>query len=110
MILNHGDDSDSPVPVVFMFVTGMPVVVNQNTHQELRLVNGASCTAAEMVVEGVTAHRVSAALMIHFGPPAGIILESETTRDLHFVGMLAGTILVNEHKNPVPTNAAMAAQ
>jgi len=32
MVLNHGDDSSIPVPAVFMFVPGMPVVVNQNTH------------------------------------------------------------------------------
>ncbi|KAK4067354.1 hypothetical protein Purlil1_13889 [Purpureocillium lilacinum] len=32
--------------------------------------------------------------MIHFGPPAGIVLESETTKDFHFVGMPPGTILL----------------
>ncbi|KAM4055547.1 AAA domain-containing protein [Hirsutella rhossiliensis] len=39
-------------------------------------------------------HRVSAELTVHFGPPAGIVLASETTRDLHFVGMPSGTILL----------------
>ncbi|RSL77772.1 hypothetical protein CDV31_017308 [Fusarium ambrosium] len=40
MILkNQGDDSAIAVPAVFM---GMPVVVNHNTHQGLKLVNGAS--------------------------------------------------------------------
>ncbi|XP_044714556.1 PIF1-like helicase domain-containing protein [Hirsutella rhossiliensis] len=33
MILNQGDDSAIPVPAVFMFVAGMPIVVNHNTHQ-----------------------------------------------------------------------------
>ncbi|KAH7109797.1 hypothetical protein EDB81DRAFT_895051 [Dactylonectria macrodidyma] len=33
MILNHSDDSAIPVPAVFMFVPGMPVVVNNITHQ-----------------------------------------------------------------------------
>ncbi|CAI6094612.1 unnamed protein product [Clonostachys chloroleuca] len=28
MILNHGDDSAIPVPAVFLFLPGMPVVVN----------------------------------------------------------------------------------
>ncbi|XP_044714537.1 Arrestin-lik [Hirsutella rhossiliensis] len=32
MVLNQGDDSAIPVPAVFMFVAGMPVVVNHNTH------------------------------------------------------------------------------
>ncbi|XP_044717300.1 ATP-dependent DNA helicase PIF1 [Hirsutella rhossiliensis] len=31
MMLNQGDDSAIPVPAVFMFVPGMPVVVNHNT-------------------------------------------------------------------------------
>lgn len=31
MMLNQGDDSAIPVPAVFMFVPGMPVVVNRNT-------------------------------------------------------------------------------
>ncbi|KAK4062506.1 hypothetical protein Purlil1_14214 [Purpureocillium lilacinum] len=33
-------------------------------------------------------------MTIHFGPPAGVILTSETTRDLHFVGMPPGTVLL----------------
>lgn len=32
MMLNQGDDSAISVPAVFMFVPGMPVVVNHNTH------------------------------------------------------------------------------
>ncbi|XP_044714558.1 PIF1 protein [Hirsutella rhossiliensis] len=51
MMLNQGDDSAIPVPAVFMFVPGMPVVVNRNTHQGLKLVNGASYTAAEVIVD-----------------------------------------------------------
>ncbi|XP_044717275.1 PIF1-like helicase domain-containing protein [Hirsutella rhossiliensis] len=95
MMLNQGDDSATPVPGVFMFVAGMPVVVNHNTHQGLKLVNGASYTAAEVIVDKVhPAHRISADMAIHFGPPAAIILGSETTKDFHFVGMPPGTILL----------------
>jgi hypothetical protein len=32
MISGLGDDSSIPVPAFFMFVPGMPVVVNRNTH------------------------------------------------------------------------------
>ncbi|XP_044714548.1 PIF1-like helicase domain-containing protein [Hirsutella rhossiliensis] len=49
MILNQGDDSAIPVPAVFMFVAGMPIVVNHNTHQGLKLVNGASYSAVEVI-------------------------------------------------------------
>ncbi|KJZ69394.1 hypothetical protein HIM_11210 [Hirsutella minnesotensis 3608] len=95
MTLNQGDDSAIPVPAIFMFVPGMPVVVNHNTHQGLKLVNGASYTALEVVIDkSYPGHRVSADMAVHFGPPAGIMLESETTRRLHFVGMPPGTILL----------------
>ena len=95
MILNHGDDSAIPVPAVFMFVPGMPVVVNQNTHQGLKLVNGASYTALDVILDKAhPGHRISANTILHFGPPAGILLAGETTKDFHFVGMPAGTILL----------------
>jgi len=95
MILSHGDDSAIPVPAIFMFVPGMPVVVNQNTHQGLKLANGASYTALDVVLDKAHAgHRINADTVLHFGPPAGIMLASETTRDFHFVGMPPGTILL----------------
>ncbi|KAM4066448.1 PIF1-like helicase [Hirsutella rhossiliensis] len=72
MILNQGDDSAIPVPAVFMFVAGMPIVVNHNTHQGLKLVNGASYSAVEVIVDkAYPGHRISADMTIHFGPPAG---------------------------------------
>lgn len=95
MVLNYGDDSSIPVPAVFMFVPGMPIVVNQNTHQGLKLVNGASYTALDVVLDkAYPGHRVSSDTILHFGPPAGIILVSETTKDYHFVGMPPGTVLL----------------
>ncbi|KAK0718686.1 hypothetical protein B0T26DRAFT_713935, partial [Lasiosphaeria miniovina] len=69
-----------------MFVPGMPVVVNQNTHQGLKLVNGASYTALNVILDKAhPGHRVNADTIIHFSPPAGILLTSDTTKDLHFV-------------------------
>ncbi|EJT68997.1 hypothetical protein GGTG_13394 [Gaeumannomyces tritici R3-111a-1] len=85
MIMSHGDDSAIPVTAVFMFVPGMPVVVNQNTHQGFKLVNGASYTAVDVVPDRAhRGHRVNADTFLHFGPPAGILLASETTRDFRF--------------------------
>lgn len=95
MMLNQGDDSAIPVPGVFMFVPGMPVVVNHNTHQGLKLVNGASYRALDVILDKAhPGHRISADTTVHFGPPAGIILESEATKNFHFVGMPPGTILL----------------
>jgi hypothetical protein len=95
MMLGHGDDSAIPVPAVFMFVPGMPVVVNQNTHQGLKLVNGAAYTAIDVVPDrGRPGYRINKNTILHFGPPAGIVLASETTRNFRFVGMPPGTILL----------------
>lgn len=91
----HGDDSDIPVPATFTFVSGMPVVVNGNTHQGMKLINGASYTAVDVILDkAYPGHWISAEMALHFGPPAGIMLASETARDFHFVGMPAGTILL----------------
>ncbi|KAF1816155.1 hypothetical protein P152DRAFT_454398 [Eremomyces bilateralis CBS 781.70] len=95
MMFSYGDDSAVPVPAIFMFVPGMPIVVNHNTHQGLKLVNGASYAALDVVLdEAYPGHRIDADTILHFGPPAGILLASGTTRDFHFVGMPAGTILL----------------
>ncbi|PVH90925.1 hypothetical protein DM02DRAFT_647465 [Periconia macrospinosa] len=95
MTLNQGDDSAIPVPGIFMFVPGMPVVVNQNTHQGLKLVNGAAYIALDVILDKThPGHRIDENTILHFGPPAGILLEGESTRDLHFVGMPPGTILL----------------
>jgi hypothetical protein len=42
----------------------------------------------------IQAIRISADTTLYFGPPAGIILAAESTKDLNFVGMSAGTILL----------------
>lgn len=95
IILNQGDDSAIPVPAILMFIPDMPVVVNQNTHQGLKLVNGASYAALDVILDKAhPGYLVDADTILHFGPPAGIVLASETTRDLHFVGMPPGTILL----------------
>ena len=95
MMVGHGDDSGTPVPGVFTFVPGMPVVVNHNIHQGLKLINGAGFTALDVVLDkAYPGYRITADTVLHFGPPAGIVLEGQTTRELRFVGMPAGTILL----------------
>lgn len=95
MILNQGDDSEISVPAIFMFVPGMPVVVNQNIHQGLKLVNGAAYTALEVILDkAYPGHRITTDAILHFGPPAGILLDAETTSGFHFIGIPAGTILL----------------
>ena len=94
-LMGLGDDSHLIMPAVFMFVPGMPVVVTKNTHQGLKLVNGASYTAVDVIVDRQwPGHQVDANTLVHFGPPAAILLTGETTQDLHFVGLPPATILL----------------
>jgi hypothetical protein len=47
-------------------------------------------TALDVILDkAYPGHRVSAETVLHFGPPAAILLASET-RDFYFVGMPAG--------------------
>ncbi|KAF1963072.1 hypothetical protein CC80DRAFT_512285 [Byssothecium circinans] len=81
MILNYGDDSSVPVLAIFMF--------------GLRLVNGASYTALDIILnKAYLGHRVSANTILYFGPLAGILLAAETTRGFHSIGIPRGTILL----------------
>jgi len=95
MILNQEDNSSIPVPAVFMFVPRMPVVVNRNTYQGLKLVNGASYEVLDVILDkAYPGHRINADTILHFGPPAGILLAVESTRNFYFVGMPPGAILL----------------
>jgi hypothetical protein len=95
MMLNQGDDSSIPIPAVFMFVPRMPVVINRNTYQGLKMTNGASYEALDVILDkAYPGHRINANTILHFGPPAGILLAAESTRDFHFVGMPPGAILL----------------
>ncbi|KAM4056410.1 PIF1-like helicase [Hirsutella rhossiliensis] len=93
MMLNQGDDSAIPVPAVFMFVPGMPVVEPQHppgakAGERRRLHGGGGHRR-----QGAPGHRLGR----HgdpLRPPAAIILGSETTKDFRFVGMPPGTILL----------------
>ncbi|KAF2175935.1 hypothetical protein K469DRAFT_683350, partial [Zopfia rhizophila CBS 207.26] len=85
IMLNQGDDSSILVPAVFMFVLGMPVVVNRNTFQGLKVVNGASYEVLDVILEkAYLGYRINADTILHFGLPAGILLAAESTRDFHF--------------------------
>jgi hypothetical protein len=51
MVIGYGDDSSVPVPAIFMFVPGMPVVANRNTYPGLKLVNGPTYRALNVVLD-----------------------------------------------------------
>ena len=72
-----------------MITAGIPVVANQNIHQGLKLVNGASYTALDVLLDkAYPGHHINSNTILHFGPPAGILLAAETTRNSIFTILL----------------------
>jgi hypothetical protein len=58
-------------------------------------INGASYTALNVILDRAhPGHRINADTILHFGPPAGILLAAETMRGFHFVSMPPSTILL----------------
>ncbi|KAF1811651.1 hypothetical protein P152DRAFT_474381 [Eremomyces bilateralis CBS 781.70] len=70
-MFSHGDDGAVPVPAIFIYAA-LDIILDK----------------------AYPRYGVDAETILHFGPPAGILLTSETTRDFHFVGMPAGTVLL----------------
>jgi hypothetical protein len=78
-----------------MFVPDISVVVNQNTHQGLKLVNSVSYEVLDVIFDKIyPGHRINADIILYFGPPAGILLAAKLTRDFYFVDILSGVILL----------------
>ena len=78
IILNQGDDSGIPVPAIFMFVSGMPIFVNQTIHQGSKPANGASYTVLDVILDkAYPGHRINANTILYFDPPVGILLAAQ---------------------------------
>ncbi|KAF6517643.1 hypothetical protein HZS61_003204 [Fusarium oxysporum f. sp. conglutinans] len=93
--IEQGDSSSCKIPGVFFYAQGMPVVVNKNTYTGLRVVNGAEFTAVDLIPDPkFPGHYLADDVTIHFGPPLGILLESQETKDITIPTLPAGTLLI----------------
>ncbi|KAF6807891.1 hypothetical protein CPLU01_15746 [Colletotrichum plurivorum] len=90
-----GDEGKLPVPGMFPFVEGMPVLVNVNKYMGLKVVNGSEYEAAGIILEpGVEEVVLSDHLSLFLGPPAGILLRSADTQHLSIPHIPEGTVLL----------------
>ncbi|KAM4064310.1 PIF1-like helicase [Hirsutella rhossiliensis] len=81
--IGQGDNSACKVPGVFFYAQGMPVVVNKNIYTGLKVVNGADFTAVDVILDpNHPGYHLADDVTIHFGPPLGILLQSEETKAL----------------------------
>ncbi|KAH7237966.1 hypothetical protein B0J15DRAFT_569733 [Fusarium solani] len=93
--IEQGDNSSCKIPGVFFYAQGMPVVVNKNTYTGLRVVNGAEFAAMDVIPDPkFPGYCLADDVTIHFGPPLGILLESQDTKDLAIPALPTGTVLI----------------
>jgi hypothetical protein len=101
--LRFGDDSQLPIPGLFFYAQGMPVVVTRNQLTGLKLVNGAAFRAVDIVPD-LSAGTIALAsdATLHLGPPAAVLLQSDGIADLATPGLPSGTILIKSKRVAIP--------
>jgi hypothetical protein len=93
--MSYSDNSSILVLAIFIFVPGILVIVNKNTYSSLKLINGLNYRALGVILDKVyPGHYISTDTILHFRPPASIILAVESTKDFNFVDIPPGTILL----------------
>ncbi|KAJ6436236.1 CFEM domain-containing protein [Purpureocillium lavendulum] len=108
-IIGQGDDSVCKVPGIFFYARGIPVVVNRNIYTGLKVVNGAEYTAVDVVLDpNHPGYHLADDVTIHFGPPLGIILQSQETKTLAIPSLPAGTILIRPMSHTLDSTNSQA--
>ncbi|KAK0710680.1 hypothetical protein B0H67DRAFT_554777 [Lasiosphaeris hirsuta] len=102
-VLRFGDDSHLPIPSLFFYAQGMPVVVTRNQLIGLKVVNGGSFSAVDILPD-LTAATIALAsdVTLHLGPPAGILLQSDDIADFAIPGLPKGTVLIKSKTVAIP--------
>ncbi|KAM5341409.1 hypothetical protein ACJ41O_014440 [Fusarium nematophilum] len=105
--IKQGDNSSCKIPRVFFYAQGMPVIINKNTYTGLRVMNGAEFTAMDVIPDPkFPGYYLADNVTIHFGPPLGILLESQDTKDLAIPALPTGTVLIRPITHTLdPTNS-----
>jgi hypothetical protein len=93
-IMQLGDAGPLPIPSIFPYVDGMPVIVNQNKYLGPKVANGSEFTAVGIVPDpNVQEHVVGEGLSIFFGPPCGILLQYQELRGVRVPYLPPDTIM-----------------
>jgi hypothetical protein len=101
-VMQLGDAGPLPIPSIFPYVEGMPVIVNQNKYLGLKVANGSEFTAVGIVPDpNVQEHVVDEGLSIFFGPPCGILLQSQELRGVRVHHLPPDTIMLGTESVPL---------
>ncbi len=81
----------------------MPVVVTRNQLPGLKLVNGASFRAVDIIPDLASGTIAFASdVTLHLGPPAAVLLQLDDIADLVIPGLPKGTILIKSKTVAIP--------
>ena len=101
-VMQLGDAGPLAIPSIFPYVEGMPVIVNQNKYLGLKVANGSEFTAVGIVPDpNVQEHMVDEGLSIFFGPPSGILLQSQALRGVRIPHLPPDTIMLGTESIPL---------
>ena len=94
-VMQLGDAGPLSIPSIFPYVEGMPVIVNENKYLGLKVANGSEFVATGIVPDpNVSEHVVDEGLSIFFGPPYGVLLQSDDLRGLKIPHLPLSTIML----------------
>lgn len=87
------DSSNMKVPAYFAFTKGMPVSLTENSHQGLKMVNGAEYTAESFLPNvDATAWPAGPNILVLTRPPKAIFISSKTTESFHLDDLEKGLL------------------
>jgi hypothetical protein len=93
--IEQGDGSHCKVPGIFFYAQDMPLVVNKTIYTGLKIVNGAEFTAVDVIPDPkYPGYHLADDATIYFGPPLGILLQSNETKGVTIPGLPPGTVLI----------------
>lgn len=95
------DDSNLKVPAYLAFTKGMPMGITENSHQGLKMVNGAQYIAEGFLPDPKsTIFRAGADVFIVTGTPQTILVSSQSTRDIELSELDRGILPIFKIRVP----------
>ncbi|KAI1746434.1 hypothetical protein F4782DRAFT_544257 [Xylaria castorea] len=91
--IEQGDESNCKVPGVSFYAQRMLLFVNKNIYTGLKIVDRAEFIAADIIPDPkYPGYHLANNVVIHFGPPLGILLQSTKARKLTTPPLPPGTV------------------
>jgi len=91
--LSEEDSSEMAIPSVFFFARGMPIIVNANLYQGLKIVNGGRYVASDVILEpGQAGYAIADDITLFFGPPAAVVIDVPATLGIEIPNLPAGVM------------------